>query len=81
MFGGLIKRLKRKDKSSKTRKKYSKEEAEYILLFGTQSGNTQSMAKAFFKGLLEEGKKVYMDELDNYSSYESATHLIIFTST
>ena len=81
MFGGLIKRLKRKDKSSKTRKKYSKEEAEYILLFGTQSGNTQSMAKAFFKGLLEEGKKVYMDELDNYSSYENATHLIIFTST
>jgi len=81
MFGGLIKRLKRKEVSGKTRKKYSKEEAEYILLFGTQSGNTQSMAKAFYKGLLAEGKKVFMDQLDNYSSYENATHLIIFTST
>ena len=81
MFGGLIKRLKRKEASGKIKKKYSKAEAEYILLFGTHSGNTQSMAKAFFKGLLAEGKKVFMDELDNYSSYESATHLIIFTAT
>jgi sulfite reductase (NADPH) flavoprotein alpha-component len=39
------------------------------------------MAKAFFKGLVTEGKKVFIDELDNYSSYENATHLIIFTST
>jgi len=81
MLTGLIKRLKTKKVSGKIRKKYSKEEADYILLFGTQSGNTQSMAKAFFKGLMAEGKKVFMDELDNYSSYENATHLIIFTST
>ena len=81
MLGGLFKRLKTKKTSGKIRKKSSKEDAEYILLFGTQSGNTESMAKNFFKGLLAEGKKVFMDELDNYSSYESATHLIIFTST
>ena len=81
MFGGLIKRLKKKEGSVKKQKKWSKDEAEYIFLFGTQSGNTESMAKAFFKGLLAEGKKVFMDELDNYSTYESATHLIIFTST
>lgn len=81
MLGGLFKRSKKKEASGKRRKKWSKEEAEYILLFGTQSGNTEIMAKAFFKGLLAEGKKVFMDELDNYSSYESATHLIIFTST
>jgi len=81
MLGGLINRLKRKKVSPKTRKKSSKEDAEYILLYGTQSGNTQTMAKAFFKGLLAEGKKVFMDELDNYSLYENATHLIIFTST
>ena len=81
MFKGLINRFKGKEASSKNRRKCSKEEAEYILLFGTQSGNTQSMAKAFFKGLVTEGKKVFIDELDNYSSYENATHLIIFTST
>jgi sulfite reductase (NADPH) flavoprotein alpha-component len=81
MLGSLIKRLKRKEVSGKIRKKCSKKDAEYILLFGTHSGNTESMAKAFFKGLLAEGKKVFMDELDNYSSYESATHLIIFTAT
>jgi sulfite reductase (NADPH) flavoprotein alpha-component len=81
MLGGLIKRFKKKEVSGKIRKKWSKKEAEYILLFGTHSGNTENMAKAFFKGLLAEGKKVFMDELDNYSSYESATHLIIFTAT
>ncbi len=81
MLGGLVNRLKRKKVSPKTRKKSSKEDAEYILLYGTQSGNTQTMAKAFLKGLLAEGKKVFMDELDNYSLYENATHLIIFTST
>ena len=81
MFGGLINRLKGKDSTGKNRKKWSKEEAEYILLFGTHTGSTEIMAKAFFKGLISEGKKVFMDELDNYTSYESATHLIVFTAT
>jgi hypothetical protein len=48
MLGGLIKRFKKKKVSGKIRKKWSKKEAEYILLFGTHSGNTENMAKAFF---------------------------------
>ena len=67
MLGGLMNRLKGKESSGKNRKKWSKEEAEYILLFGTHTGSTEIMAKAFFKGLIAEGKKVFMDELDNYS--------------
>jgi sulfite reductase (NADPH) flavoprotein alpha-component len=81
MLGGLVKLFKGKEGAAKVRKKCSKEEAEYILLFGTHSGTTASLAKEFFKCLQAEGKKVFMDELDHYSSYESATHLIVFTAT
>ncbi|MGD1844397.1 MAG: NADPH cytochrome P450 oxidoreductase family protein [Salibacteraceae bacterium] len=81
MLGGLINRLKGKEGSEKRIKKSSKSDAEYILLVGTQFGRTRNTAQAFFNGLLAEGKKAYMDELDNYSTYPSATHLIIFSAT
>jgi len=80
MIGGLINRLTGKKSLSKTRK-WSKDEADYILLCGTHTGGTEIKAKSFFKGLLAEGKRVFMDELDNYSTYENATHLIVFTAT
>tara|TARA_B110000259_G_C14018753_1_gene402302 strand:- start:54 stop:2246 length:2193 start_codon:yes stop_codon:yes gene_type:complete len=60
---------------------FTKDEAEYILLVGSETGNTFVFAKTFFKALKKEGKKVYMATLNQYTSYEKATCLIVFTST
>ena len=83
MFGRLFSKGKDKSKESfnKTQKSWSKDEADYIFLHGSQTSGTEMMAKTFFKSLIKEGKKVFMDDLDSYTTYESATHLIIFTST
>ena len=78
---GLFGLLKKNKTENKPTKKWSKDEAEFIFLVGSHTGRTELMAKSLFKGLISKGKKVYMDELDNYSTYQNATHLIIFTST
>jgi len=81
MLGKLFNKSKETVPNKKSKKDWSKDEAEYILLHGSQSGGTEVMAKAFFKSLISEGKSVFIDELDNYSTYENASHLIVFTST
>ena len=63
------------------KKNWSKDNADFIVLFGSQSGSTEIVANTFFKKLLKEGKRAFIDELDNYSTYKKATHLIVFTST
>ena len=72
---------KKEESTRNSIKTWSKDEAEYIFLYGSQTGGAEIMAKSFFKSLIKEGKKVFMDELDNYTTYNKATHLIIFTST
>ena len=81
MLSKLFSSFKNKELSVNSQKKWSKDEAEYIFLYGSHTGSTEIMAKSFFKGLSKEGKKVFMDELDNYSTYKNATHIIIFTAT
>ncbi|MEM9361364.1 MAG: NADPH cytochrome P450 oxidoreductase family protein [Bacteroidota bacterium] len=79
MFSGLSKRLK-KDNGVAFNPS-SKEEAEFILLVGSETGNTKTIANGFLRGLASQGKKVVMDDLDNYDVYPKATHLIVFTSS
>ena len=63
MFGRLFNKGKEKgkDTSNKNQKSWSKDEAEYIFLHGSQTGGTEMLAKSFFKSLIKEGKKVYTE--------------------
>lgn len=81
MFSGLVKRFKRNADASNDIVQFTKDEAEYILLVGSETGNTKIVATAFAKGMIALGKKVYMDELDNYTTYKNASHLLVFTSS
>jgi len=81
MFGKIFKKSKEVTSINKSKKNWNKDDAEFIVLFGSQSGSTEIMANNFFKRLLNEGKRAFIDELDNYSTYKKATHLIVFTST
>ena len=81
MFGKIFKKNKAITSTDKSKKNWTKDDAEFIVLFGSQSGGTEIVANTFFKKLLKEGKRTFIDELDNYSTYKKATHLIVFTST
>ena len=79
MFLGFAKKSKKKAQNKNLRS--SIEEAEYIVLVGSETGNTRSITEGFVNGLVSEGEKVVMDELDHYTNYPNAKHLIIFTSS
>ncbi len=60
---------------------YLKDEAEYIILVGSETRTTYTFAHQFLKALLAQGKKVFITDLNQYDTYKSAKQLIVFTAT
>lgn len=81
MFSGFAMSLKRRRKSTSITTEWTKDEAQYILLVGSETGSTYTFAKVYYNALKNERKKVYISTLNEYTSYENATHLIVFTAT
>lgn len=81
MFSGFAMGSKRRRKSKFITTEWTKDEAQYILLVGSEIGSTYSFAKAYYNALKKEEKKVYISTLNEYTTYENATHLIVFTAT
>lgn len=81
IYSGFLMTLKRRKQTKGISPKTDKDTCEYILLVGSESGNTYVFAKSFCKALQQAGKKVFVSSLNEYTSYQKATHLIIFTST
>lgn len=81
MYSGFAMTLNRKKSSAKITNTYSKDEAEYILLVGSETGSTKRFANYFSEALISIGKSVFIEEPNNYSQYKNAKHLVVFTST
>ncbi|WP_282086083.1 PepSY domain-containing protein [Aquimarina algiphila] len=81
MYSGFTMTIKRHKKSKLRHSNHNKDESEYIILVGSETGNTFTFATLFANALAAIGKTVFISELNNYSSYRQARHLIIFTST
>lgn len=81
MYSGFQMTLKRRKKRSKVKPTSHQDQAEYIILVGSETGHTYQFATVFYKALINAGKTVYMTELNAYSSYKNAKNLIVFTST
>lgn len=79
IYSGFAMTLKRR--SSRIKNKYKAEESKFILLVGSENGSSLLFANAIHKQLLAHGEKVFLSELNNYSVYPKAEHLIVFTST
>ena len=60
---------------------YTKDEAEYIILVGSETGTTYAFVNQFFNALLKQGEKVFISDLNQYDTYKIAKQLIIFTAT
>ena len=81
MYSGFVMTLKRRKKGKRIAQVLDKDECEYIILVGSESGTAFDFAQRFYNGLLQTGKKVYLTELNNYTTYAKAKNIIVFTST
>ncbi|AOW09602.1 PepSY domain-containing protein [Flavobacterium gilvum] len=79
IYSGFAMTLKRR--SSRIKNKFKAGESKFILLVGSENGSTLRFANAIYKQLLAHGEKVFLTEMNNYSAYAKAEHLIVFTST
>lgn len=66
---------------SKTKNLCHPHEAEYVILVGSENGSTKRFGNALQHALIDQKKKVYLDDLNNFQSYEQISHLIVLTST
>ncbi|WP_430409031.1 PepSY domain-containing protein [Kordia sp.] len=81
IYSGFKMTLKRTKKQLIPKNGYAKDTAEFIILVGSETGNTYRFAKLFFDALLASGKTAFITQLNNYTSYQKARHVIVFTAT
>lgn len=81
IYSGLAMSVKRLKKSKTVVGGSCADEAEYVVLVGSETRNTFMFAKAFQKALLKSGKAVHLADLNAYTTYPKASHLVIFTAT
>ncbi|MDI6049514.1 PepSY domain-containing protein [Flavobacterium sp. XS2P24] len=79
IYSGFAMTLKRR--SSRIKNKFKPEDSTFILLIGSENGSSLRFANAIHTQLLAHGEKAFLTELNNYSVYPKAEHLIVFTST
>lgn len=81
MYSGFVMTLKRRKKGRISGKMPNKDVCEYIILVGSETGTTFDFAKRFYNGLTKVGKKVYLTEMNTYTTYAKAKHVIVCTAT
>lgn len=79
VYSGFVIMFRRR--SALVRNKYRKEEAEYIILVGSENGNTWQHAKMLYQALLKANQKIYVSALNQYTKYPKAKHVVVLTST
>ncbi|WP_426474388.1 PepSY domain-containing protein [Chryseobacterium balustinum] len=79
IYSGFVITFKRT--RNKIKNKYKAENAEIIILVGSENGSTLGFANKIHSQLLSDGKKSFITELNQYKLYTKAEHFIIFTST
>lgn len=70
-------------KRSRTRinNKYKADDCNFIILVGSENGNTLRVANALHQQLLAHQQTSYLTELNNYICFPKAQHILVFTST
>ena len=79
IFSGFkitLKRIKFKKKN-----KFNSSESSYLILVGSENGNTNRYAENIYDTIVSNGKKVFIDQLNNYKPIKNLKQLIVVTST
>ena len=81
MYSGFDMTLRRKKNTVIPKNKYTKDQAKFIILVGSETGSTYRFASALFNSLINAKHSVFISDLNSYSTYKNAEHLIVFTAT
>lgn len=81
MYSGFVMTLKRRKKVTTPSAMPPKDTCEFVILVGSETGTCFDFARQFYNALSATGKQVYLTELNNYTAFAKAKHILIFTST
>ncbi len=79
IYSGFAMTLKRR--ASRIKNKFKADESKFILLAGSENGSSLRFANAIQKQLIALGEKTFLTELNNYTVFPKAEHIIVFSST
>lgn len=79
IYSGFAITLKRR--SSRIKNKFKANESKFILLAGSENGSSLRFANAILKQLIAHGEKAFITELNSFSVFPKAEHIIVFSST
>ncbi|MEN8816273.1 MAG: PepSY domain-containing protein [Nonlabens sp.] len=81
IFSGFAMYFKRKRKTKPQLALEDKDSSEIVILVGSEGGSTFAFAKALTRQLSKQGKSIFLSSLNEYTTYQKATQLIILTAT
>ncbi|MBT0606711.1 PepSY domain-containing protein [Aequorivita echinoideorum] len=81
MYSGFVMTLKRRKKVVANSVMPNKDECEFVILVGSETGTTFDFATRLYNALTHSGKQVFMTEPNNYSVYAEAKHILFLTAT
>lgn len=81
IYSGFAMTLERKRKSLLPKNKFKKDTAHIIILVGSETGSTFSIATSLYNALISSNQSVFITHLNKYNSYKKAKQLIILTAT
>ncbi|MCP9751460.1 PepSY domain-containing protein, partial [Ferruginibacter sp. HRS2-29] len=73
-------RITMKRRANRVSNKYKAGKSNYIILVGSENGSTFRYAKALHEQLLKNGKTSFLTELNNYTVFPEAEHIIVITA-
>jgi len=80
-FVMALRRIKRAKKTAALAAMPNKDACEIIILVGSETGTTYDFGTRLFHALNVVNKKVLLTELNHYSTFARAEHVIVLTST
>jgi len=79
IYSGFVIAWKRR--ANRTKNKYPASESRFIILVGSENGSTFRFAQAVHQQLIKAGERSFLTELNHYTTFPKAEHLIVFTAT
>jgi sulfite reductase (NADPH) flavoprotein alpha-component len=79
IYSGFAITIKRR--AGRTKNRHSAAESEFIILVGSENGSTMGYAKIVYEQLIAQGHRAFVTELNQYTVFPQASHLIVMTAT